>query len=165
MNIARTILLELGFFLAITTACTWLGTRLLLAGATRLRMPAEHWTQDLARRAGAGPVAFYSKAIDKDTPLAAFATWTPTERAVVINLRWILWGSPEELRFIVAHELGHLVLGHSRHGFIRNSLGYGMAIPISAAARRRREDEADTFAWHLTGIEPGKVRNRPQLPA
>lgn len=164
MSVLRTIVMELALFWALTTLATWAGTRLLLAGATRMRLPAEHWTAELARRAGMGPVAYYSKAIDRTTKVAAFATWTPGEQAVVLSLRHLLWCSTEELHFITAHELGHLALGHARHGFIRNALGYGMAVPISAAERQRREDEADTFAWHLTGIEPARIRAKLSPP-
>ena len=73
----------------------------------------------------------FSYAAEDDDPSESF----PEFRTAVINANW---KNIDEIPFIVGHELGHLMLGHSRKEFDE-----------SPAKRIRMEKEANEYSLYL----------------
>ena len=119
------------------TAFTWAACRLMLAGALEI---------------GGGRIAIYAKEFDARSPKAAYSVWMPGLQAVVLNTRYVREASREQIRYVMAHEVGHLRLGHARRHFLRACAGYGLVVRASQATLERFEQEADAYASAVTGM-------------
>ena len=120
------------------TALTWAACRLMLAGTVEI---------------GGGEIRIYAKEFDERSPKAAYSVWMPGRQAVVLNARYVREATKEQLRYVMAHEVGHLRLGHARRHFLRAALGYGLFVRASQATLERFEQEADAYATMVTGMQ------------
>ena len=74
-------------------------------------------------------------------------------RLVIFDREFFTRASGAQVRFLIAHELGHCALGHLEHRWLATVSG----TVLLPAVRRRldaMEREADDFARQLTGITP-----------
>mgnify|MGYP001561246926 CR=1 FL=1 len=109
------------------------------------RLPAELLKRQEARR-----VRFY---IGSNRISYAFSAWAPPLWTVVVfDRRFFQRASPELVRFVVAHELGHAAAHH--HIWRWFAIVSGIAL-LPAVRRRlaRQEDTADNYATLLTGFK------------
>jgi Zn-dependent peptidase ImmA (M78 family) len=99
-----------------------------------------------------GKVHVYIQQIRKADGLA-YSMWLPWKNIVVLDARMLLDYSNNQINFIVAHEIGHLVLGHCRRSFWRVATGRMMLFVENESERARDEIEADNFARGVTGYD------------
>ena len=80
-----------------------------------------------------------------------FSAWVWPRHIVVLDRAFLSHLTPEHIRFVMAHELGHVALGHLKTRWLFVVSG---AILLPAARRRLRthEEEADEYATRLTGF-------------
>ena len=92
--------------LAVWLVFNWLAPLAALRGAVRLslgRIPGE-----IVQRAGAERVEFYQAVLDRGY---AFSIWSWPHQFVVLDRGFALHAHPAQVRFVLAHELGHGVHG------------------------------------------------------
>ena len=98
--------------------------------------------------ARAGHVTFRVGAVRRGY---AFSTWIAPRYAVVIDRDFLRVASPAQVRFVLAHELGHCVLGHLRFRWAAVLTGLVM-VPAVRARFAQHETEANVYAMKLTGL-------------
>lgn len=128
-------------------AFNWAAPLTVLQEAQRVglgRLPAE-----VIQRANAVHVYFYYAELSRGT---ALSLWSWPWQAVVLNKQFMLTAHPAQVRFVLAHELGHCALGHLRKRWLAAVCG----IALLEAPRRwltcGDEDAADAYAEALTGL-------------
>lgn len=104
---------------------------------------------EILYRANANRVRYYRAKLDRGF---AFTVWSWPYRIVVINDDFLALSRPDIIRFVLAHELGHIVLGHSFARWI--SVVTGMALfPSVRRWLGRNEGDADEYAEQLSGVQ------------
>ena len=107
------------------------------------RLPAE-----LLRRGEARRVRFY---VGRCAQSYAFSAWAPPYTVVIFDTQFFSRATPEMLRYVVAHELGHA----ARHHHVWRWLAAVTLTAYLPAVRRallRQEVTADDYAEGLTGF-------------
>lgn len=99
----------------------------------------------LARKCGFRYVLEFHGSVD----CIAFSMWIAGANIVVWNTVAILMMNRNQKRFVAAHELGHLALGHCRKRYLGLMIG---RIGFTKQESQRCEAEADNFAFDLTGL-------------
>ena len=125
----------------------WLAPLSLLAFAERLsigRIP-----RNILDKANAYHVHYY---VAKLVRPGAFTTWLGWKHAVVIDRDFLQRAHPSQIRFVLAHELGHCALGHMKVRWLCTVTGFALLPPVQRFLRRK-EEEADDFAEKLSGID------------
>ena len=80
-----------------------------------------------------------------------FSAWVWPRHIIVLDRAFLGALTPEHIRFVMAHELGHVALGHLRTRWLFVVSG----LILLPAARRRllaHEEEADEYAVRMTGF-------------
>ena len=108
------------------------------------RLPVELLARGEARR-----VRFY---VGETVASYAFSAWAPPWTVVIFNRRFFARATPELLRFVVAHELGHAAAGHHILRWVAVVSGAAL-LPAVRRALARQEDSADAYATRLTGFK------------
>ena len=109
------------------------------------RLPAELLKRDEARR-----VRFY---VGDNRISYAFSAWAPPLWTVVVFDRaFFQRASPELVRFVVAHELGHAAAGHHVSRWFAVVSGAAL-FPAVRRWLSRQEETADHYATLLTGFK------------
>ena len=124
----------------------WLAPLSLLANATRMsigRVP-----KDILDRANAYHVHYYVAKLNG--PLA-LSTWLGWKYAVVLDRNFLQNARADQVRFVLAHELGHCALHHLQLRWLCTVLVLSW-IPTVNAYLRRKEEDADAFAEELSGL-------------
>ena len=134
-------------------AVAWVAFNLLASYAPLLlaerispgRLPAE-----LLARGEARTMGFY---VGKNRMSYAFSCWVPPDRTIVVfDEAFFRRATPELLRFVIAHELGHAASNH--HVWRWFAIVSGAAFfPFVRRRLARHEDEADAYATKLTGFK------------
>ena len=111
---------------------------------SRGRLPAEllEWGKDRE-------VRFYVADLKRGY---GFSVWAPPYSIVVFDRRFFTNAYPNAIRYVVAHELSHFVLGHHRRRWLAVVTGLA-ALPGVRRWLARMEDEADAEAERLTGFK------------
>ena len=92
----------------------------------------------------AGRCRFYERR--QDPNLTGWTIWIPGCHLVVLGEDLLDFGTPEQVGFVLCHELGHVVLGHARH-------------PRRWRHRRQEaEDAADEFAEAVSLLPRSLIR-------
>ena len=140
---------------------------MILAGALLLIWLAFNWLAPLATLSTAEPMSL-GRIPEQFVPLAAklrarfyvsrlyrgpgFSAWVWPQHIIVLDRGFLSGLTPEHVRFVLGHELGHVALGHLRTRWLLVVTGL-IALP---PARRRlvaHEHEADAYAERLTGFK------------
>ncbi len=136
-----------------TLACAWFifnvaASYAPLVLAERIspgRLPAE-----LLARGEARYVRFY---VGNNASSYAFSAWAPPLWTVVVFDRaFFRKASPELVRFVVAHELGHASAHHHIWRWFAVVTGL-VLFPVVRRMLARQEDVADVYATFLTGFK------------
>lgn len=77
--------------------------------------------------------------------------WLPFLNVVIVDTWFSRIARPDQLRFLVAHECGHLSLHHSKRGFVYVASMFTVGA-ITKSDIERYEVEADQWAYGLTGL-------------
>lgn len=115
------------------------------------RIPA-----DILKAADAHKVKYFSANLVRGF---AFTTWLGTSHAVVLSKRLLEQGYPTQIRFILAHELAHCILGHLRLRWLLTVTGLCLVPPV-AKWFRTKEEEADFLAERLSGLPRSVLSDR-----
>lgn len=107
------------------------------------RIPA-----DILRRANVHRVEYYVANLARGY---AFSIWLGWRHAVVLDKNFLRLGAPAQIRFVLAHELGHCALGHLKLRWLAVVTG-AMLLPCVRRWLKRLEDQADEFAENLAGL-------------
>ncbi len=111
------------------------------------RLPAE-----LLKRREARRVRFY---VGNNHSSYGFSAWAPPLWTVVVFDRGFFQrASPELVRFVVAHELGHAAAGHHVWRWFAVVSG-AVLLPVTRRWLERQEHTADNYATLLTGFKKG----------
>lgn len=124
----------------------WLAPLSLLAFAERMsvgRIP-----KNILDKANAYHVHYY---IAKLVRPGAFTTWLGWKHAVVFDRDFLQRAYPDQIRFVLAHELGHCALGHMKRRWFCTVTGLAL-LPAVRVYLEGKEEEADAFAEKLTGL-------------
>lgn len=124
----------------------WLAPLSLLVFAERMsigRLP-----KNILDKARAHHVHYY---VSKLVQPGAFTTWLGWKYAVVIDRDFLQRAYPSQIRFVLAHELGHCALGHMKLRWLCTVTGLCLLPPVQRFLARK-EEEADEFAEKLSGI-------------
>ena len=159
LKIAGLLLATFGMFFLLACAMTAASKY----DATILRVSDDHWLRAMARQAGMPEVRIYFRSLPFDTKIGAYALYLPWERSIVFNSRWLFGTPKEDLVFITAHELAHHVLGHTKAGFWRIALGWGLLFPVSLERQAQKEQEADAYAHQLTGLMRPSIGHKTEV--
>ncbi len=81
----------------------------------------------------------------------AYNVWAPPHTAVVFDREFWLQASPDMVRFVVAHELGHAAARHHIKRWLAVVSGAAL-LPSVRAMLQRHERMADQYAERLTGL-------------
>lgn len=109
------------------------------------RLPAE-----LLRRGEARGVQFY---VASTTMSYGYSCWAVGRGAVVVfNREFFRRATPELVRFVIAHELGHAAAHHHVWRFLVIVSGAVLLPPVRRLLLRH-EVEADDYAEELTGFK------------
>lgn len=109
------------------------------------RLPAE-----LLKRREARRVRFY---VGNNHSSYGFSAWAPPFWTVVVfDRRFFQRASPELVRFVVAHELGHAAAGHHVWRWFAVVSG-AVLLPFIRRELDRQEAIADIYATFLTGFK------------
>lgn len=120
------------------------------------RLPAE-----LLVRGEARWVRFY---VGNNVASYAFSSWAPFfGTAVVFDRAFFRRATPELVRFVVAHELGHAACHHHRWRWFAVVSGVAI-LPAVRRALARQESVADAYATALTGFKPEHFAHHFQPP-
>lgn len=130
--------LWLGFNLASPYAAAHLAQRISPG-----RLPAE-----LLRRGEARRVRFYT---GKCAQSYAFSAWAPPYTVVIFDQMFFARATPEMLRYVVAHELGHAARHHHVWRWLA-AVTLTAYLPVVRQALLRQEGTADDYAEGLTGF-------------
>lgn len=125
----------------------WLAPLSILAFAQPLsygRIPAEIMFHANAKRVKYYVVANLARGY-------AFSTWLGWRHAVVLNKDFMQYGSPSQIRFVLAHELGHCALGHLKMRWLCVVTG-AILLPQVRAYLKRQEDDADKYGEELSCV-------------
>jgi Zn-dependent protease with chaperone function len=114
------------------------------------RLPADLLNEKNAR------VRFY---VGENVRSYAFNVWAPPYTAVVFDRRFFQNASPDLLRFVIAHELGHAKMKHHIQRWIAIVSGLAL-IPAVRQQFVRQEQDADLYAEMVTGMHKSSF---PQL--
>ena len=139
--------------LAVWLVFNWLAPLAALRGAVRLslgRIPGE-----IVQRAGAERVEFYQAVLDRGY---AFSIWSWPHQFVVLDRGFALHAHPAQVRFVLAHELGHCALGHLRRRWLAAVTGAALCAPFRRRLVRGEEEAADAYAEALTGLPRAVLR-------
>lgn len=138
------LLIGLALWLAFNIAASY-APLLLAERISPGRLPAELLARGEARR-----VRFY---VGQTVQSYAFSSWAPPLITVVIfNREFFRRATPELVRFVIAHELGHAAARH--HIWRWFAVVSGLALlPFVRRWLIRQEDEADAYATALTGFK------------
>lgn len=131
----------------------WLAPFSLLLNAERLsvgRIP-----RDILDKADAYHVQYYTANLLRR---GAITTWLGWKYAVIIDKTYMRNAAPAQFRYVMAHELGHCALGHTRSRWLATVTGACLIPPIKAFLQCK-EDEADAFAEQLSGLPAAILRN------
>ena len=121
------------------------------------RLPAE-----LLARGEARNVRFYVSTHNQFS--YAFSAWAPPFWTVVVfDQAFFRRASPELVRFVVAHELGHAA---RRHHQLRWAVVVSLLVALPWVRRwlERQEDAADAYATELTGLKKEFFPQLKQAP-
>lgn len=132
----------------------WLAPLSLLAFAEPMsvgRLP-----KDILEKANAYRVRFY---IGKLPRSAALSSWLGWKHVVVMGRDFMAHASPAQVRFVLAHELGHCALGHLKRRWFCTVTGLAL-VPAVGRYLRAKEEEADAWAEELSGIPRGIMEPR-----
>lgn len=125
----------------------WLSPLATLRGAQELsggRVPAE--ILKLARSLGA---TLYLHDLTRGP---GFSAWVAGRgHLIVLDRTFVSKLTPEHIRFVMAHELGHVALGHLKVRWLLVTSG-AILLPAARRVLKHHEEEADSFAERLTGF-------------
>lgn len=108
------------------------------------RIPA-----DILMRATTENVAYYT---DDLLPRGwAYTVWLGNQYAVVIDQTFLKRAQPSQVRFVLAHELGHCALGHIRLRWLAVVSGL-VLVPWVRTKLKDLETQADGYAEQLSGL-------------
>lgn len=109
------------------------------------RLPAELLKRDEARN-----VRFY---VGRNSVSYAFSIWAPPLWSVVVfDKKFFERASPELVRFVVAHELGHAAARHYVWRWFAIVTGVAL-FPFVRRWIEKQEETADAYATQLTGLK------------
>lgn len=111
----------------------------------------------LARANGIG-VDYYKARLAQGL---AFTVWSWPRKIVVINEDFLLYGKPSVIRFVLAHELGHIALGHTFKRWLA-IVTFVYCLPFVRKWLKDHEYGADEYAEQLTGVSRSVLH--PQEP-
>lgn len=140
--------------LAVWLLFNWLAPLSLLAFAERMsvgRIP-----KNILDKADAYHVHYYVARLVRP---GAFTTWLGWKHAVVLDRDFLQKAFPSQVRFVLAHELGHCALGHLKRRWFCTVTGLAL-LPAVREYLKGKEEEADIFAEKLTGL-PRTVLTHP----
>ncbi len=125
----------------------WLAPLSLLSYCQRIsigRIP-----KNILDAADAHHVRFYVGKLERS---AAFSTWLGWRHAVVLDRDFMHSAPSDVVRFVLAHELGHCVLGHLRLRWLLTVTALAM-LPSMRRYLDQKEGDADAYAEALTGVQ------------
>lgn len=131
----------------------WLAPLTLLIDAKKMslgRLPKE--LVDLSHEQ---KITFYT---GKLTRGLGFSTSTWPRVFVVFDAEFMRHCTPSLTRFVIAHEIGHCVLGHLRERYLLTVSGFAL-LPAGKARLLAMENEADDYATKLTGFKREFFKN------
>lgn len=111
---------------------------------------------DLAREAARLHARFYVARLARPGGLSVLA-WP--QRVVLLDRDSLALTPAWALRFLVAHELGHVALGHLAARWWLAVTGLAL-LPVARWWTGEMEREADRYAERLTGLSAGSFYNR-----
>ena len=135
------------FLLACWLALNWLSPLATLAAADPLsggRVPAE-----LLERARALRARFYVANLTRGP---GFSAWVWPRYIIVLDRTFLSRLTPEHVRFVMAHELGHVALGHLRWRCLAMTSGAAL-LPLVRRRLEAHEAAADAYAELITGFK------------
>lgn len=116
------------------------------------RIPA-----DILQAANAHKVKYYHAKLAHDG--FAFSTWLGTRHAVVLSKSFLERGYPTQIRFVLAHELAHCILGHLRLRWLITVTGLVLLPPVKRWFATK-EEEADLLGERLSGLPRAVLSDR-----
>lgn len=125
----------------------WLAPRATIATAERMspaRIPAE--LNVLAKELG---VEFYIANLARGY---GFSAWSWPRTIVVFDRAFLRQCTPEFVRFVIAHEIGHCALDHLRKRWAY-TVTLAVLLPLFRQRLRAFEDEADDYAFQHSGMK------------
>lgn len=132
----------------------WLSPLALLAFSQRMsigRIPGE-----ILARANKHNVSYYIANLSSRG--YAFTTCLGWRYAVVLDRAFLQQAQPAQIRFVLAHELGHCALGHVKLKIICVTTGL-ILLPFVRDRLKELEEAADEFASNLSGLPRDILRN------
>lgn len=132
----------------------WLAPLSVLAFAEPL--PLGRIPDDILRKAQAHRVRYYVSDLvqaskEPNMKGLAFSTWLGWKHAVVLDRSFLRGAYPSQIRFVLAHELGHCALGHLKKRWLATVTGLCL-LPAVRAHLEHNEEEADAWAEKLSGL-------------
>lgn len=137
-----------GIALALWLGFNWLAPLATVSGAQKMsegRIPA-----GLLRLARDYRVTFYTSELYRGP---GFSAWVWPRHIIVLDAAFLRTLTPEHSRFVIAHELGHVALGHLKIRWLCVVTGLIMLPGIKRRLDIDHESEADTVAERLTGFK------------
>lgn len=150
-------LLQLFVLLVLWGLFNWLAPLAMLHFAERLsigRVPG-----DILVRGKAHHVRFYvSGALGSRG--CACSVWSGPFHAVIVSRAFLQAASADQIRFTLAHELGHCAMGHLRLRWLLVTTGL-ILLPFGRRMLERTESAADAYAESLVCIPRSVLRAPP----
>jgi Zn-dependent protease with chaperone function len=118
------------------------------------RMTVANLPGEILYRANASKVRYYRAKLYGG---AAFTVWSWPYKYIVMSDDFLKMAHPTAIRFVLAHELGHVVLGHTFKKWLAIVLLIGLIPPVHRWIMRD-EDRADEYAEQLSGVPRSVLR-------